>query len=206
MANKYYAVKRGRKTGIFRTWDECKAQVMGFSNPSYKGFQTQEEAKAFLEEDTLKSKSNVKEVLTENCIEAYVDGSYISDKKKEFSYGMVILRKGVEEYKAKEKIEDSELAAMHNVAGEIKGAEAAMRYALQHGADKLIIYHDYEGIAKWCTGEWKANKKGTQAYKQYFDSIKDKMQIKFVKVTGHSNNKYNDLADKLAKQALCEED
>ncbi|MBQ2004700.1 MAG: RNase H1/viroplasmin domain-containing protein, partial [Peptococcaceae bacterium] len=28
---KYYAVKVGRETGIFTTWDACKAQVQGYS-------------------------------------------------------------------------------------------------------------------------------------------------------------------------------
>ena len=32
--------------------------------------------------------------------------------------------------------------------GEIKGAEAAMRYAIENNKKSLTIYHDYEGIAK----------------------------------------------------------
>lgn len=132
--------------------------------------------------------------------EAYVDGSYNSETN-EFSYGMVILLNG-EELKYAEKYDDKELATMHNVAGEIKGAEAAMRYAVENSLASIIIYHDYEGIAKWCLGEWKVNKEGTKAYKGYYESIKDKVSISFVKVTGHSNNKYNDMADELAKQAL----
>ena len=91
---------------------------------------------------------------------------------------------------------------MRNVAGEIMGAKAAMEYALQQGIKSLIIYHDYEGIAKWCLNEWKTNKEGTKKYKEFYDSIKDKIQIQFVKVKGHSNDKYNDMADRLAKDAL----
>ena len=70
---------------------------------------------------------------------------------------------------------------MHNVAGEIKGAEAAMQYAIDEGIRRIIIYHDYEGIAKWCLGEWKTNKEGTLAYKKFYDSIKDQVDVKFVK-------------------------
>ncbi|MEG1361186.1 MAG: RNase H family protein, partial [Lachnospiraceae bacterium] len=55
---------------------------------------------------------------------------------------------------------------------------------------------------KWCQDEWKATKDGTKAYKAFYDSIKDKVAVTFIKVTGHSNNKYNDIADELAKQAL----
>ncbi|MDE6568879.1 MAG: reverse transcriptase-like protein [Lachnospiraceae bacterium] len=136
----------------------------------------------------------------ENTLVAYVDGSYYS-ATGEFSYGVVILYNGLEYY-FNEKMSDPELAAMHNVAGEIKGAEAAMRYAVEHGYSQITIYHDYEGIARWCTGDWKANKSGTQAYKAYYDSISDRLQVRFEKVKGHSGDKYNDMADRLAKQAL----
>lgn len=207
MAVKYYAVKRGRKTGIFNTWDECKAQVSGFSGASYKSFLSKEEAEQFLGEG--QETQEVEQFLGEgqkmqeadkNGVIAYVDGSY-HIHTKEFSYGMVILRDGTEHCFSK-KFEDPELAKMRNVAGEIMGARAAMEYALQQGITSLTIYHDYEGIAKWCLNEWKTNKEGTRQYKEFYDSIKDKVSIRFVKVKGHSNDKYNDLADRLAKDAL----
>lgn len=47
---KVYAVKAGRKTGLFTTWDETKAQVDGFPGAKYKGFTTREEAMAYLKE------------------------------------------------------------------------------------------------------------------------------------------------------------
>ena len=42
MASKYYAVKKGKKPGVYRTWDECKAQTDGFSGAIFKSFKTQE--------------------------------------------------------------------------------------------------------------------------------------------------------------------
>ena len=48
MAKKFYAVKRGRKTGLFTVWTECAAQVKGFQGAVYKGFMTEEEARAWL--------------------------------------------------------------------------------------------------------------------------------------------------------------
>ena len=83
---------------------------------------------------------------------------------------------------------------MHNVAGEIKGAEAAMRYAMEHHIPAITIYHDYEGIAKWCTGAWKANKPGTIAYQRFYQEAAKKVMVHFIKVKGHSNDKYNDMA------------
>ncbi len=98
---------------------------------------------------------------------AYVDGSYNS-ATHEFSYGLVAFVDD-EEIHLSEKVDDPDLASMHNVAGEIKGSEAAMRLALDRGCKKITIYHDYEGIAKWCLGQWKTNREGTIAYKQYYD-------------------------------------
>ena len=48
MAKKIYAVKRGRKTGLFTVWAECAAQVKGFQGAVYKGFMTENEARAWL--------------------------------------------------------------------------------------------------------------------------------------------------------------
>lgn len=46
--SKYYAVKKGVKPGIYRTWPECQRQVSGFSGAVYKSFQTLREAQAWL--------------------------------------------------------------------------------------------------------------------------------------------------------------
>ena len=91
---------------------------------------------------------------------------------------------------------------MRNVAGEIKGAEAAMRYAIEHEIPRIAIYHDYEGIAKWPLGLWKTNKEGTRAYKAFYEEAREKIDIRFVKVTGHSGDTYNEMADRLAREAL----
>jgi len=43
----YYAVQKGKKPGVYNSWDECKAQVTGFSGAVYKKFSTRAEAEAF---------------------------------------------------------------------------------------------------------------------------------------------------------------
>lgn len=197
MAKKYYAVRKGKTTGIFLTWADCQAQTKGVSGAEFKSFTSIEEAEQYLNGG---SRENAVSQTTNDGLVAYVDGSY--DKVSgDFSYGMILLYEG-KEWKDCLRFRDEKLAQMHNVAGEIEGAKAAMQYAVKHGFDKITIYHDYEGVAKWCTGEWKANKDGTKAYQAYYESIRPKLQVDFVKVKGHSNDKYNDIADELAKQAL----
>lgn len=48
---KVYAVRKGRETGIFYTWEEAKKQVQGYSNAQFKAFSNEEEAKLFLEQE-----------------------------------------------------------------------------------------------------------------------------------------------------------
>ncbi|KAL0484187.1 ATP-dependent DNA helicase PIF1 [Acrasis kona] len=44
---KYYAVKAGRRPGIYYSWEECQAQVSGFPNAIFKSFETEAEASEF---------------------------------------------------------------------------------------------------------------------------------------------------------------
>ena len=53
---KFYAVKEGKKPGIYHTWDECKEQVNGYSGAVYKSFTNEEEAKAFIKKEERKQK------------------------------------------------------------------------------------------------------------------------------------------------------
>lgn len=195
MAKKYYAVRSGRETGIFQSWDKCKSLVTGFKGAQFKGFETLAEAQAYMENGKNSEQPN-----REGAAVAYVDGSY-NVKTKQFSYGAVIFHNG-EKIMKSEAYTDPEAAVMRNVAGEIKGATEAMLYCVENGIDKLDLYYDYAGIEHWCTGEWKTNKSGTIEYKAYYDYVKTKLDVRFVKVKGHSGDVNNDLADKLAKQAL----
>lgn len=47
-SKKYYAVLKGRQTGIFTSWAECEQQITGFSGAVYKSFKTRGEAEAAL--------------------------------------------------------------------------------------------------------------------------------------------------------------
>ncbi len=130
---------------------------------------------------------------------AYVDGSFNASTKV-FGYSAIIFFNS-KEIHLSDSFSNDDMVSMHNVAGEIYGALAAMEYAIKEKAESLTIYHDYIGIWKWCTGEWKAKKKGTILYKEYCDRAKEKLELSFVKVKGHSGDKYNEIADLLAKKA-----
>ena len=199
MTKYYYAVRKGRNIGVYNTWAECEENVKGFSGAEYKKFSTYEEALNFIEnrEDEIEFEEKI---LEDGEAIAYVDGSFKLEDYT-YAYGIVfITSEGKELYNGKEN--DEELAAMRNVAGEIRGAMEAMKLALEKGIRTLYLYYDYAGIENWAKGIWKTNKIGTRKYKEYYDSIKDKLDVKFVKVKAHSGIEYNEEADKLAKRAL----
>ena len=193
---KFYAVRKGKKTGIFNTWDECKEQVNGYSGAEYKSFTLKEEA-----EEYIGLNKSIDKVNYDNRVEAYVDGSY-EHSIREYGSGVVILKNNNVEKTYSTKGKKESLVSMRNVAGEIEAAKIAMNYCLDNNIENLILYFDYEGIEKWCTGVWKTNKEGTIEYKKFYDSIKSKLNVEFVKVKAHSGNKYNEEADKLAKAAI----
>lgn len=192
---KYYAVKVGKKTGIFDTWEECKEQVEGFEGALYKSFSKLIDAQDYLvEQEQLPLDIKISGPV------AYVDGSFKEDTN-EYSFGVVLLVDG-KEYHFKKSFPSDELSSMRNVAGEIKGAGFIILYCLNRGINKLTIYHDYEGISKWYENEWKANLYGTKKYQEFANEVKGQIDINFVKVKSHSNDHYNDIADRLAKEAL----
>ena len=185
MAKKVYAVKKGKKTGIFATWAECKANVDGYSGAQFKSFATKAEAEAYL--GNISKEDNPSETDADACI-AYVDGSFDAAQKA-YSYGCILLyqEQRTELSKAFYNTED---VSMRNVAGELEGAMAAMEYCEKNHISKLHLYYDYQGIESWATGEWKRNKPGTIRYKAFFDTLQN-VQVIFHKVKGHSGVELN---------------
>lgn len=200
MAKKVYVVRKGHKPGIYNNWAECQKQTHGFSGAEFKSFKSMDEAKAYMDG----GQQETVDALEHEVVKAYVDGSYDHSTKR-YAGGAVILHED-SEHCISEAGDDETLATMRNVAGELLGAIRSMEWYADNykalGTKKLVIYHDYEGIAKWATGAWKANKDGTKAYVQTYNKFAEMFPIEFVKVPAHAGVHYNEVADTLAKKAL----
>lgn len=200
MAKKYYAIKKGREVGIFdKSWDEVSKLVQGFQGAVYKSFTSLESAKEWFENNQEKI---VHCETSSDTLTAYVDGSY-SQEKEEYGSGVVLIfpSGNIEEIFFSGQHEEAK--SMRNVAGELSASMRAMLESKKRGYKKLILCYDYQGIEKWLDESWKTKNSMTKIYKQWYENnIKGQVEVEFRWVKGHSGDKYNELADKLAKKSL----
>ncbi|GAB2318672.1 ribonuclease H family protein [Alkalibacterium sp. s-m-22] len=196
MPKKYYAVKKGRQTGVFTTWSDAQKVISGFSNAEFKSFTTKSEA-----ENYLKGSDSAPVEETPESVIAYVDGSF--DKRaKKYSYGVVMIKDGKVLDELANAADDPKYAESFQIAGECFGALNAIKWAVSHGYKSVIIHYDYLGIEMWATERWKANKTVSKDYVTYFKKYAQEINVHFVKVKAHTGVLYNERADQLAKLAL----
>lgn len=214
---KFYAVKEGRKPGIYSTWAQTEEQVKGFSGALYKSFNTKEEALEYLtnsESDETKNKIDKISLINENIddqienlkdgeIIAFIDGSYSSDTqgKEKYSFGVILKTNDSEDYLYKAFV-DNKYMKSKNIAGEIEGAKQAILWSIEANKHKIKIFYDYEGIEKWATKKWKSNTEVSKDFIKFIEEKSKLINIEFEHIKSHSGIIYNEKADKLARKAL----
>lgn len=214
MAKKYYAVINGAeaKTKIYDTWSETERNIKHQSRVIFKSFPSVSEAQKFIDEklgnkeiqqteNTADVRESLKSDFGSSDLVCYVDGSFDLSTKT-YSYGLVVVKDDemVREFSGKGN--NPEYADMRNVAGEILGASKAVEFGIKNGFQKVHIFYDYQGIECWATGSWKRNNTLTKGYHEFMKENMKKIKVIFHKVTGHSGDRFNDMADKLARSAL----
>ncbi len=133
---------------------------------------------------------------------AFVDGSF-NPNTQIYGCGGFLIDQFGRKHVIQASGEKKEWAVMRNVAGEILGAKMAMDLAKKLQMKKLVICHDYAGIANWPLGVWKAKKPVTKDYVQFASAmIASGIKLYFRHVKGHSGNFGNEEADRLAKEAV----
>lgn len=195
---RYYAVKIGRKPGIYDNWEDCKIQVYRCPGAYYKKCKTYEQAVMFMSK-----KQQPSQFLSDTKPYAFVDGSF-NVNTKVYGYGGFLCANG-KKYIIYGFGSDPNMIGMRNVAGEIEGAMAAVRKAEQLKLKTLIILYDYKGIEEWAKPSGEGWKIKGPAIKNYADFMRDPerlTQISFQKVAAHTGIKGNEIADIIAKNAV----
>lgn len=193
MGKKYYAVKAGKETGIYTSWDACKAQVHGYAGALYKSFPSLAEANRYME-DTSEAKISMA-AKQDNQYRIYVDGSYCQN-----AYGWGFAAYLGERLVHTANGRGADEANIHNIAGELEATIQAVQWAKAKDIQPITIYHDYIGISEWAEKRWKTNNEITKAYALFMQQ--HLTWVHFQKVAGHTGVEGNELADQLAKQAL----
>lgn len=139
----------------------------------------------------------------------FVDGSY-NKNIKVYGSGIVELYQQEDEERNKEIVTRGYIASgidywdQWNIIGEIEASKCAIVDAYRNKKKKVIIYHDLTGTARWACGKYKAKNIYTKSYVEFIEEYNNKLEIEFIKVKGHSDNKYNDMADEYAKRAIID--
>lgn len=202
---KIYAVRKGRTTGLFQTWDDCKRQVDGFPGAQYKSFNTWKEAATYMEGDP-GTKAACPEHFVPEYPYAFTDGSY-NIQTGQAGWGGFLSVDDKTRHILQGTVTDPGWNAMRNVAGETCGAMDAIRKALELKLTTLHIYYDYSGVELWnvpkSNGGWAADKPETRFYQDAVASARAKgLEIVFQHVQAHTGIPGNEEADRLAKQAV----
>ena len=209
MAKKVYAIKEGFNFStnekvenlIVDTWAECQSYIKGVKGAKYKSFENINDAKAFLSEGDKMLKKGV-DNYPMDCLHIYVDGSYNITTER-YAYALVAVKDNIIEYVENGKSKDDSSKAIRQIAGELEATVKGVEYALRQKEKKVVIFHDYAGIAHHATGFWERREKSSI---EYYNKMKNLMEsgieVIFVKVDSHTGDLYNEIADEKCKEAL----
>ena len=206
---KVYAIKEGFdfsknervQNKLVDSWSECQKYIKGVKGAIYKSFEDIDEAQSFLQKGSELLRKG-KDKYDEDCLHVYVDGSYNSASRK-YSYGVVAVKDNVVEYIHGGSGQNPEGNNIRQIAGELNAALEATKYALDNKHDKVVIFHDYEGICHHATGFWQRKDKSSQEYYEKMNTfIKQGIKIQFVQVKSHEEDLFNEMADTICKREL----
>ena len=211
MAKKFYAVKRGRKTGLYTVWAECAAQVKGFQGAVYKGFMTEEEARAWLGSADARTKEPraAAEMAAPSAPDAdyiiHTDGSCLRNPGGAGGWAAVI------ETTATGAVEEKSGGAPETTNNRMELTAALMALSAVPEGARVALYTDSQylknAFTKFWLPAWKKRgwKKadGEPVLNQdlwvQLDAAFAARQVQFHWVKGHAGNPRNERCDALAR-------
>lgn len=220
----YYAVKRGRRPGVYATWAEAKAQIDGFAGPVFRKFETREEATDFIGGQkqldiasffTIEPREPPSE--GENALICFTDGSAINNGKANAKAGYGVAWPYRPELDCCAPVEPAT-----NNRAEYCAVLRALEQADELDPERkktLIVYTDSQllinSVTKWLPGWRRAGyKKADGSPVANIDLVKKleattaSRKTAFRHVRAHTGAatweaQHNDRVDKLAKSAVA---
>ena len=150
---KYYTVWKGHKTGVFESWNDCKAQIKDFKGAVYKAFNTFEAAKKALKEnykDYVGNNKIFKSNLSIEQLEKIGQPDYNSISVDAASSGNpgTMEYRGVDTKTKKELFKQGPFKEATNNIGEFLAIVHALALLKKQNSSK-IIYTDSKTALSW---------------------------------------------------------
>src|SRR3989338_7836366 len=202
---KYYAVRIGRVPGIYHTWNECQAQIKGFSNACFKSFNQLSEAQTFIGlNDSLNQcrERASPDAPGQTIVEIYTDGSGLYP-------GTTRARAGSGVYIPSRNLKMSRRAPgfpQSNNRGELYAVILSLEWILKQEEDPAAqsapttCYHILTDSNYVLNGLHFQVQTHSDLWEQY-RTLQDRLssyQISIMKVLAHSGIHGNEVADQLA--------
>lgn len=205
MAKKCYAVRKGHRTGIVYSWDECQKMTAGFSGAEYRGFGSEEEAEAYMRgkevatDESTGEKVQITKPSQNNEVNLYTDGSF-KDGTVSFGIYLEAKERGFKFYGV---VNCPQYVSINNIAGELLAVLVGVQVAKDMGYKKINIHYDQNGVEAWYSGAWTANGQLQKIYITLMNQLRLQNDLTFVfrHVKGHSGIQGNVIADQMAKRA-----
>ena len=150
---KYYTVWKGHHTGVFESWDDCKAQIKDFQGAQYKSFETFDAAKKALKgnyKDYIGKNKSFKSVLSEAQLKKIGKPNYISisvDAASSGNPGKMEYR-GVDTKTKKELFKQGPFKEGTNNIGEFLALVHGLAFLQKNNSDR-ILYTDSRTAMSW---------------------------------------------------------
>jgi ribonuclease HI len=171
---KFYVVWSGRQPGIYDNWDDCNAQVKGFTGAKYKSFESKGEAEAayrqqassFIkprttEKSARKTASSAPVIWESICVDAACSGN-----------PGVMEYRGVDTSTGREIFRQGPFSQATNNIGEFLAIVHALAMLQQQGASTRPIYSDSRTAISWVRNvQVKTKLEPTPANRKVFDLL-----------------------------------
>ena len=205
---KYYAVKKGRKIGIFTSWDECKKSVNKFSGAEFMSFKIKIDAEKYLK---IFNSPPLIPNEEEERIFVYTDGGCLNNGYKNAVAGIGVYFGEGDFRNVSRRITSFKKRETNNTA-EVKAILEAYKILKKEilKKEKITIVSDSIYAIRVATvyGEKiTEDKPNYKLVKKVHELFKDKENVNFLYVKAHTNrddkhSKGNAMADELASKSL----
>lgn len=130
------------------------------------------------------------------------DGAYFGKTEPDIVYGGILISADDKTSKYRVYSKNKSIVKMNNVGGEIIAAIVGLVLAAEYRDTQFLnvkLIYDYKGIGCWPTYEWQAKNEITKKYTELVRRVYNKIYpFDLEHVKGHTGNRYNEIADKLA--------